>query len=169
MTNQSNGTLQQSGLTWLLNEYGRLNDEYEVLDTTKLLEPAGKALGDAVGMHQTVFVDNAKRDLMDRCDMICLQISFTEPSTRDEAMALLAFANNHRHRVLDDLDDTYFNRQLMRIATRCERNACHYLQHNTTPIEPHLFHWISCHLYKQETHWPGAADLVASVVEHHAT
>ncbi|MEM9668678.1 MAG: hypothetical protein AAF950_07100 [Pseudomonadota bacterium] len=168
MSNKSNGTVEQNGLTWLLNEYGRLNDQYQVLDETKLSEPAGTALSKAVGMHQSTFVNNAKSDLLDRCDIVALQISFTEPSTRDEAMALLAFANNHRLRALESGDDTYFDKQLARIATRCERNACHYLQNDKPPIESHLFHWISCHLYKREAHWPGAADLVATVVEQHS-
>ncbi|MEM7006109.1 MAG: hypothetical protein AAF498_09535 [Pseudomonadota bacterium] len=162
MTNHSETPIAGNGLLWLLNEYGRLNDKYDLLDFSAT-EDVNKSIQTATGMDGKAFVQSTQKHLLDRLEMVAMQISFTEPSKQEEALALLAFSCGQKTRVIMSAGDAYYDMQLTRLADRCERNACRYLQDNKPPIDSNLFHWISCHLYKCETHAANATALVDEI------
>ena len=118
--------MKTNNLAELINEYGALSAAIGTVD-----RPDNDTVHDAIkrqtGYDGASFMNMSVLHTLDKLHGLAHAISFAEPTTKDEAIFLLAFGAMKKQEAIDTKGDLYVYRQDMRLANRCVTNACRYL------------------------------------------
>ena len=118
--------MKSNNLAELINEYAGLQGALQLVD-----RPDSDTLHEVIkrqtGYDGANFMNQTALHTFDKMHGVAHAISFAKPTSKDEAIFLLAFGAVKKDEAIDTKGDLYVYRQDMRLAKRCINNACRYL------------------------------------------